>query len=296
MEQSDTREIPLTHRAEAAVIRGFLGLLRLLPYPHRVRIGGWVFGKIVGPLTGQRQRIRNNLALVWPDMPLAKKRQLERLVPSYIGRSLIELFNPEPFSEIAQAATFEGPGLAALEKSNAEGRPAILVSGHIGNYDVIRSGLTQRGYHIGGLYREMGNKAFNADYVATIRNIAEPLFAQGHRGMAEMVAHLKSGGNLAVLIDQHMDTGAPVTFFGKTALTGVSAARLALKYNATVIPCYAIRQADGLSFRAVLEAPVPQSDAVTMTQALNDSLEAQVRAHPEQWLWTHRRWKGGNGV
>jgi KDO2-lipid IV(A) lauroyltransferase len=58
-----------------------------------------------------------------------------------------------------------------------------------------------------------------------------------------------------------------------------------------LFPVYGIRQPDGLSYVIEVEAQVPASDAVTMTQALNDSLEAQVRAHPEQWLWTHRRWK-----
>ena len=72
---------------------------------------------------------------------------------------------------------------------------------------------------------------------------------------------------------------------------GVSAAELALRYGADLIPFYATRRPDGLDFDIELEAPVPHSDPVTMTIQMNQSLEARVRAHPGQWFWIHRRWK-----
>ena len=79
---------------------------------------------------------------------------------------------------------------------------------------------------------------------------------------------------------------------GIPARTAVSAAELALRYDALLIPFYGIRQEDGLSFECVLEAPVPHSNPMTMTQALNDSLSARINASPEQWFWVHRRWRG----
>jgi KDO2-lipid IV(A) lauroyltransferase len=94
-----------------------------------------------------------------------------------------------------------------------------------------------------------------------------------------------------MLIDQHMRHGAPLTFLGHRALTALSAAELALKYDCLLVPVYGVRQADGLHFDLLIEPPIPHTDAATMTQAVNDSLEAQVRAHPGQWLWVHRRWK-----
>ena len=66
---------------------------------------------------------------------------------------------------------------------------------------------------------------------------------------------------------------------------------MALKYDAPLVPVYGLRQPDGLSFRVIVEAPVPPGDPMAMTQALNDSLAALVRRHPEQWFWIHRRWK-----
>jgi Kdo2-lipid IVA lauroyltransferase/acyltransferase len=93
------------------------------------------------------------------------------------------------------------------------------------------------------------------------------------------------------LIDQSMRHGADLTFFGHRALTALSAAELALKYDALLIPTYAVRQPDGLSFRVIVENPIPPGPPDQMTQGLNNSLEALIRQHPDQWFWIHRRWK-----
>jgi KDO2-lipid IV(A) lauroyltransferase len=69
---------------------------------------------------------------------------------------------------------------------------------------------------------------------------------------------------------------------------------LALRCNALLVPIYGIRRPDGLTFDTIIEAPVPHTDKMTMTQALTDSLDARVRAHPGQWFWVHRRWRDGN--
>jgi len=279
------------HRTENVGIRSVIWLLHRIPYHWRVPLGGWVFSRLVAPLAGYRRRIRANLELVVPDLDAAEKARLTRDVPRNIGRTVTELYSPDDFLAVAQRMQIAGPGLAALEQARATGRPAILVSGHFGNYDAIRAGLLHRGHRIGGLYRPMNNRLFNAHYVETISRIGTPLFDRGRRGLGEMMRFLRGGGTLAILIDQRMGKGAPLRFFGRTAWTALSAAELALKYDAALVPCYAIRRPDGVTFDVVLEEPVAHSDAETMTQALNDSLEARVRAHMDQWFWLHKRWK-----
>ena len=75
------------------------------------------------------------------------------------------------------------------------------------------------------------------------------------------------------------------------ARTALSAAELALKYDALLVPTYAVRRPDGLTFDIIVEPPIPHGSAKAMTQALNDSLETLVRQHMDQWFWVHRRWK-----
>ena len=74
-------------------------------------------------------------------------------------------------------------------------------------------------------------------------------------------------------------------------MTSTVTAELALKYGAEIIPFYAIRQPNGLDFRIELHAPIPHSDPMQMTQAMNDDLEEMIRTHMDQWFWIHRRWK-----
>ena len=160
-----------------------------------------------------------------------------------------------------------------------------------GSKQRLTAALVARGYDIGGLYRDMKNPYFNAHYVKTMEAFGGPVFPQGRKGTAGFVRHLKGGGQLVLLFDQHVLFAPVLDFMGEPARTALSAAELALRYDALLIPFYGIRQADGLSFETVLEAPVPHSDPVTMTQALNDSLSDRIRQAPEQWFWVHRRWR-----
>lgn len=281
------------HWLQDRFLRGLIGGLMWLPYRWRVPLCGWAVSRIVAPLAGYRKRIRDNLAHVLPDLPRAEVERIVRTVPDNVGRTVIEIYSGPEFIAHAVSHPLTGAGVAALEAAHAAGRPVILVTGHFGNYDASRAALIARGYRVGGLYMPMTNAHFNAHYVKAISRIGTPLFPRGKKGLAEMVRHLRGGGMLGMVIDQNMGHGAPLTFFGKTALTALSAAELALKYDALLVPTYGIRGPDGLSFTIVVEEPIPPGPPEAMTQALNDSLEALVRQHLDQWFWIHRRWKGG---
>ena len=277
----------LTDRA----IRAVLWVLLALPYRIRVPLCGWVMARIVAPLAGWPKRIRDNLALTLPDLPADEIARMVARVPDNVGRTVIEIYSGAEFIERATSLPLTGEGVAALEAAKAEGRPVILATGHFGNYDAARAALIARGYPLGALYRPMSNPWFNDHYVAAIGTIGQPIFERGRSGMGQMLRHLRAGGMLGILPDQRMVAGEKLLFFGQEALTALSAAEMALKYDALLIPTYAIRQPDGLSFRIVVDAPIAQGTAIEMTQALNDNLERLIRQHPDQWFWIHRRWK-----
>jgi KDO2-lipid IV(A) lauroyltransferase len=138
----------------------------------------------------------------------------------------------------------------------------------------------------------MNNPFFHDYYVQNISTIGAPLFERGRAGLSQMVRHLKGAGTLAVLIDIRTNSGVPLPFFGHSALTSLSMAEMALRYDAVFIPVYGTRLANGEGFTAELEEPIPHTDPETMTRAFNLSLEARIRKNPEQWFWVHNRWKG----
>ena len=277
-------------------VRYLLGILSILPYRTKISLGGLIYQKIISPLSGNRKRIIDNLKLIFPDLEKRKREELCSQVPNNIGRTLFELLSPNAFSNIAKSAKVSGPGFKILKDAQKQKKPIILVSGHFGNYDVVRVVLNTNQISVGALYKPMSNPYFNTFYERCIKQIAEPLFPRGRAGMGNMMRYLEDGNVVALLIDQYMSHGEPLKFLGHTAYTATSAAKLALKHDALLITFYVVRNDDGINFDLVFESPVKPSTPNEMTQVLNDRLEKQIRKNMGQWLWTHKRWKSPSPI
>lgn len=283
----------LDHFLVNLAARGLIGLALALPYPWRVGFTGWLMRRVIGPFAGYDRRARENLALIWPGKPQAERNAIAAASLDNAGRTLIENYSTRAFTARARSIEPEGPGYGALIAARNDKRPVILVSGHFGNYEAARAALVARGFDIGGLYRNLSNRYFNAHYVKTMQAFGGPVFPQGRAGTAGFVRHLKEGGQLVLLFDQDVPGAPALPFLGHPARTALSAAELALRLKADLIPFFATRQPDGLGFRVELDAPVPHSDAETMMREVTAALEKRVMTHPGQWFWIHRRWKGG---
>ncbi|RYH09828.1 lysophospholipid acyltransferase family protein [Tropicimonas sp. IMCC6043] len=272
-----------------------------LPYAWRVPLFGALARGAVRVVSVFRRRMLDNLDYVWPDRPESERRAIARAAADNIGRTLIEHFSMEDLAARMQGVEPEGPGWEVLRAAQAAGRPAILITGHYGNYELAYICLTARGMSAGGLYRPMQNPFVNRHYVDAVASLDRgPLFEQGRAGMGKLLRHLRGGGTAIILNDLYVGGGIEMDFLGKPARTALSSADFALKLDAPLIPFYGIRQADGLSFRFVLEAPIPPGTPEEMTAAFNRSLEARILEDPGQWFWIHRRWKrkwmGGKGM
>ncbi|SFP49957.1 lysophospholipid acyltransferase family protein [Tranquillimonas alkanivorans] len=277
-------------RITSHVIAALLwGVLRI-PYRVRVPMMGWLMARVVAPLLKWDRRIRDNLAHVMPDLPEAEVGRLTRAVPDNWGRTMIEIYSGAEFRRRLADTPLSGQGVEPMKQARAEGRPVILVTAHIGNFDALRAALSAQGYTLAGLYRPMRIEPFNTKYVKTLEENG-PVFPADRYGVPRFVRHLANGGMVGILTDIYSSKGAPVTFFGKPAPTATSVCQWALNHDALLIPIYGIRRPDGLNFDLITDAPVAHSDPVTMTQELNDLLERQVRSHMDQWFWIHRRWK-----
>lgn len=288
----ETGRLSFRHWLEDKVAGALLTGLRPLPYRWRIAVMGWLGAYVLGPLAGMPARVRANLALIHPDLPPDQVRALCRKVPANMAKAMAETFSGQQFIDHVRASsTISGPGLAALDQARDAKRPVILVTAHFGNYDAGRILLGDRGCQIGAVYMPMRNSAFNDRYVAAMSRISSPVFPRDRLGLAGLLRFLRKGGMVGLVADHYMAHGELIDFMGQPARTALSAAEMALKYDALLVPIYAIRNPDGLSFRIEVQDPVPHSDAMTMTRALNASLEALVRNHMDQWMWTHRRWK-----
>ena len=273
------------------LLRGIIGIVLLLPYAARVPAMGWLMRRAIGPVAGYRRRALSNLAFIWPDMPPDRRSELADEALDNVGRALIENYSAVPFKARMAQVVPQGPGLAALAEARAAGKPVLLLTAHVGNYEAARACLLGRGLQVGALYRPMSNRYFNAHYIETLNAMGGPNLPKGRKGLSCFLRQLRSGGTMALFFDLHAADGVPIAFLGKPARTALSAAELALRYDAPMIPIYATRRANGLDFDVLVEAPVPRGSALEMTTAVTRSLEARIAERPGQWFWIHRRWK-----
>lgn len=273
------------------VLRGLLGAVMLLPFRVRVPVMGQIVARVIGPLTGYRKRAEVHLGMIYPDMPANARKRLSIAVCDNFGRTLIENYSWRAFGKHLSHTAPQGPGLHALQEAVDTGKPIIFVTGHIGNHEAPRHVLTQMGHTIGGLYRPMSNPFFNAHYAKTMSSWGGPVFAQGRQGTIGFAKHLKSGGMATLLFDVATSGGENISFLGKPARTATSAADLALRLNAVVIPYFGIRSADGLNFEIHVETPIAPGSPIQMMQEMTKRLEARIAVTPDQWFWVHRRWK-----
>ncbi len=273
------------------VLRGLIWLALCLPLRLRLWLMGRSVARVIAPLAGYRARAMANLAHVWPDLPEAEARRIADAVADQAGRTMIENYGVAELRARMAEAPVGGPGLKAIEEARAQGRPVLFVTGHYGNFEAPRAALVARGYQIGGLYRPMSNPFFNAHYAQNMHALSGPVFEQGRRGTMGLIRHVREGGMAVLLFDVYDSAGAVFDFLGKPAPTLTSAADIALKTGALLVPFFGIRQPDGVSFDCVFEAPIPHSDALAMTQEMSARLEARIAEDPTQWFWIHRRWK-----
>lgn len=273
------------------LLRAALGAPKLLPYKQRINTVGWITGRILAPLAGYNTRVKNNISYIYPDMDEQDLNRLAYEVPRNAGRTLAEIYSGTAFIDHVKDTPLTGEGLAALDEAHANNRPIIIVTPHFGNYDALRTVIRLRGHKLGGLYRPMSNPYFNAHYERKIKAIAAPIFANTKRGMAGMIKHIRGGNTFLILPDQMVRSGPLLRFMGKPSYTTLSAAEMALKYDALLIPIFAPRINNGLDFEVIAHKPIEHSTAELMSQQINDVMTDEIDKNLEQWLWVHDRWK-----
>jgi len=284
------RSANFRHRIEYTLAAAFLGVLKILPFKQRVAHGGAALGYLIANVKPARRRIENNLRKIYTDMSDAEIREVTRAVGANFGRSFVEILNNDVSQKFPELRHASGPGLQVLRDAAAKGTGAIIVSGHFGQWDAARHYLKSKGMETGAISQPSSNHYFNRISVPQIENAGKPIFRNERRGTADMVRHVRKGGFVAILLDQRFNTGEKLDFLGLPALTSTGAARIALKYDLPMVPVYGTRRDGALDVDIVFEAPIPHTDATTMTQAANDSLAVQVRRNPGQWYWLHNRW------
>lgn len=276
----------LAYVPQAALI----SFARQLSYTRRLAFGAGLMRAAVRRMPDLRRRVEANLTHIYPRMSASERDRIREAMAGHVGRTLVETLTMDLFLNRAAWSDPTGPGWDVLRKSHADGRGAVLVSGHFGQWEAVRGALKARGIECGGLYRPFKNPYLQTRYLANLETGGRPMCTRDAGGLRTLVRHFKRGGVVAVLLDQYTKRGALIDFLGRPAPSGTMIAELALKYDIPLIPCYGTRQPDGIHVAVEMEAPIVPTTPHEMTQAAAHSLSARVHRTPEQYYWLHQRW------
>lgn len=279
---------------EAGVAWGLYGLIRAVPLDAASALGGRL-ARIVGPWLPVNKVGAANLRRAFPDLSTVEHRRLLKEAWDNLGRTLFEY----PHLDQILAERVEVIGREHLAAFRDDGRPGIAFSGHIANWEIMPAAAGQAGVPLTNVYRAPNNPRVDT-IIRHARRLAGPdLVPKGSSGARQLLKALKAGKHLGLLVDQKMNDGIAVPFFGQPAMTAAALADLAFRFQAPLLPAQPIR-VGGANFRLIIN---PMIEAETLSggekgiagqtavmAAVNQMLENWIRAYPAQWLWFHRRW------
>ena len=279
------------HHARYLPLWSSLTVFRWRAFDLRSRGLGTTFGIVMCWFPPARRRFDREAKRIFPNMTRSARVTLGQKMGRHMGQTLFEVYHNSEFQTQHHKFRISGPGLAALKEAQTVGKGAIVVSGHFGQAEAVRIAIKMHGLESGAVYRPHKNRHYARRILAGLEAGGKPILATNRAGTRALVRHLRDGGIISILLDEKNAEGARIPFLGHEALTSLSAAQLALKYDLPMIPAYGTRIEDGNRFRVEFEAPIPHTDSITMTHAFNDSLSARIMADPEQWYWLLRRWE-----
>lgn len=291
-ERNDWKQ-DLVWRLEAFGFQALFGFLRLLGVERASGLGGWLL-RTLGPLTGTQRTVMRNLRIAFPDMPAAEREALALAQWDQTGRTFAELAVMDHLTP--EGGRVEVVGMERLHALRDSGKPAVLISGHLANFEVMAAVIMASGVPCQVTYRAANNPYVDALIRQSRERYGIRLFAPKGDGTRELMAGMKRGDSIALLVDQKYNQGPEVEFFGQPVNASPGAARLALKFDTVMLPLSVVRL-PGVRFRVTAHEPIvvnqsedKAADTLVGIQAANRFVEDRVKEHPVDWFWVHKRW------
>ncbi len=276
-----------------------LHTVSLLPRSLAIRAGYAVGSLARRVLPHLDEHAEINLRIALPELEAEERARIKRNVFRNLGRLLGEIsqFPRLNREKIASIVVYEG--LENYKQAVASGRGVILLTGHIGAWELSVFAHSIYGYPMSFLKRNVDNPLVEA-LAESYRSRFGNRSIDKKNSIREVLKTLKAGGVVGILADLNAsrEEGVFVDFFGRPACTTAGVATLALRTGAVVLPGYLLWDEKAQIHRLHFEAPVEtidtgnqKEDVITNTARYAKVLESIIRRHPDQWLWIHRRWK-----
>ena len=283
---------------QAIIIYIFFIIIKIIGLKNSRLLFSWIFNKL-GPLVRKKDIINSNLKKMDPNLNDLDRKKIYNNMWSNYGKTFVEYLYLNKFRN----KKFDTPqinivGENILEDLIKNKKPAIFVSGHFANFELMSMELTRKNIKLATIYRPLNNFFLNPimEYLRK-KYVCKNQIKKGSIGMRNVINYIKNNYSIALMIDQRVSEGEKVPFFNYDALTTTLPAQIALKYKYDIIPIYIRRNSKNLfeieiyNSITIKDKEDNEKNKIEITKDLNKILEGMILKDPGQWIWTHNRWK-----
>ena len=249
---------------------------------------------LIGPFFRSKRLIKENIQKAIPDLQSSEIEKIISNMWSNYGRILSEYVFIKEFRESKSKSVFYVEGQEILDEIKKNGEPVIFVSGHFNNFELMAMHIEKSGINLAAIYRPLNNIFLNF-IMEKIRKkyICKKQIKKGISGTKQLLSFFKSGSSIALMIDQRVTEGVKSEFFKHECYTTTIPAQFVKKFKCKVVPIYIQRTKD-INFKLTIYKPREYKNnesIASITLDLNFLLEKMILKNPEQWIWSHNRWK-----
>ena len=278
---------------EFLIIILLLVIFKILGFKLASGLGGLI-GRWVGPLFRSKKTILSNINKALPEIGEKNTELIVKKMWENYGRILSEYMFIKNFrnSKYKKFLTIEGQEILNELKDSKE--PVVFISGHFNNFELMAMQIEKSGINLAAIYRPLNNIFLNK-IMEKIRTkyICRKQIKKGGSGTRELLESFKNNYSIAIMIDQRVSESIKVDFFNQKASTTTIPAQLFKKFGSKIVPIY-IERINGVYFKMTVSRPIileKESTIEEITLKLNKWLEKMILINPDQWIWSHDRWK-----
>ena len=262
-----------------------------------LKIASYISSKITsffGPFFRSKNLIRSNILKALPNINQNEIEIISKKMWGNYGRILAEYVFIKDFRGPKFNNKIKVNGQDVLERIKKDNEPVIFVSGHFNNFELMALHIEKSDIDLAAIYRPLNNKFLNF-IMERVRKkyICKNQIKKGISGTKKLLTFFKKKTSIALMIDQRVSQGIKSKFFNDECFTTTIPAQFVKKFKCKVVPIYIERKHD-TNFELTIHNPIEYSNDETIesiTLSLNSLLEKMVMKNPEQWIWSHNRWK-----
>ena len=268
-------------------------IFKIIGYKNASNLGE-IIGKKIGPFFRSNKKILTNLENSNIGNSQEDRKSIINNMWGNYGRILSEYVYLKQFKKNNLNQYIEIEGLNYLNEIKNNNEQVVFISGHFNNFELMAMEIEKAGINLCAIYRPLNNPFLNIIMESIRKNyICKNQIKKGKGGTRDLLNLFKKNFSAALMIDQRVSEGENIDLFNNSAKTTTIPAQLVKKYGCDIIPVY-IERLKNYHFKLYFNKPIKFDDNLSIqeiTLELNKILEKMILKNPDQWIWSHDRWK-----